>query len=69
MAGLIYLLEKNLVTCILMFDIGRMPIHAEQKDKEQRHFSFFNKSALPFWGTLKEDWFGSPPEWGVGGRV
>jgi hypothetical protein len=29
-----------------MFDIGRMPIHAEQKDKEQRHFSFFNKSAL-----------------------
>jgi len=46
-AGLIYLLEKNLVTCILMFDIGRMPIHAEQKDKEQRHFSFFNKSALP----------------------
>jgi len=46
--GLIYLLEKNLVTCIFMFDIGRMPIHAEQKDKEQRHFSFFNKSALPF---------------------
>jgi len=45
------LLEKNLVTCILMFDIGRMPIHAEQKDKEQRHFSFFNKSALPQnWG-------------------
>jgi len=40
------LLEKNLVTCILMFDIGRMPIHAEQKDKEQRHFPFFNKSAL-----------------------
>ncbi|GEM_PF-3522260 len=47
LAGLIYLLEKNLVTCILMFDIGRMPIHAEQKDKEQRHFPFFNKSALP----------------------
>ena len=51
MAGLIYLLEKNLVTRILMFDIGRTPIHAEQKDKEQRHFSFFNKSALPQnWG-------------------
>ncbi|MBW4515059.1 MAG: Uma2 family endonuclease [Timaviella obliquedivisa GSE-PSE-MK23-08B] len=23
----------------------------------------------PEWGTLKEEWCGSPPEWGVGGRV
>jgi len=37
-----------------MFDIGRMPIHAEQKDKEQRHFSFFNKSALPNLGGSQE---------------
>ena len=45
-----------------MFDIGRMPIHAEQKDKEQRHFSFFNKSALPILGDFER--LGSPPKLG-----
>ena len=45
-----------------MFDIGRMPIHAEQKDKEQSHFSFFNKSALPKMGDFRA--FQSPPKLG-----
>jgi hypothetical protein len=62
---------KGYVRCVLL-NACHSRIHAEAISKHIPHTigmdgEILDRSAIAF--ALKEDWFGSPPEWGVGGRV